>query len=173
MKLHQIFALAGVSFMLSGCATVINGTSQDYTIRTDPDGASVVINDGTACVTPCELELKRRHDLRIDISKEGYAPTYVLVQSRLGGALAGNVLAGGVIGGAVDAANGSTNYLFPEPLHVRLAKLGSGEEPVLLDKKGEVSNLVSDHNDEVRVDVAERIGYRAAGLKVTDETDDR
>ncbi|KRA83837.1 PEGA domain-containing protein [Altererythrobacter sp. Root672] len=167
MKLRHTVALAGLSIALSGCATVINGTSQDYTVRTDPDGAAITLNDGTTCVSPCKLNLKRRNDLRVDITKEGYKPAYVLVQSRLGGAMAGNILLGGIIGGAVDAANGSTNYLYPEPLHVRLAKLGTAEESVLLDKEGAISGTVLAHNDEVRADVAEGIGAQAAGIATT------
>ena len=102
-------ALAGLCFVLSGCATVINGTSQDFSINTDPGGARARVSTGTECTTPCEVSLKRRHDVRIDITKEGYEPAYVLVQSRTGGAIAGNVLLGGLVGGVVDAASGAAD----------------------------------------------------------------
>jgi hypothetical protein len=143
---------------------VINGTSQDFALDSDPQGAQVTLTNGYSCVTPCQVELKRKNDIRADFTKEGYEPAYVLVQSRTGGAMAGNILLGGVIGGVVDASNGATNYLFPEPLAVRLARLGSGEDAVLLDKDGAVSGTVTAHNETVRADVAETIGATAAGV---------
>jgi len=161
-KLNGV-ALAGLCFVLSGCATVINGTSQDFSINTDPGGARARLSTGTECTTPCEVSLKRRHDVRIDITKEGYEPAYVLVQSRTGGAIAGNVLLGGLVGGVVDAASGATNFLAPQPLNLRLARMSSGEEPVLLNKDGEVDMTLAAHNDKVRADVAETLGVDAAG----------
>jgi hypothetical protein len=164
MKTTTGAALAGLAFLLSGCATVINGTSQEFALDSDPQGAQVTLTNGYSCVTPCQVELKRKNDLRADFTKEGYEPAYVLVQSRLGGAMAGNILLGGVIGGVVDASNGATNYLYPEPLAVRLARLGSGEEAVLIGKDGGVAGTVAAHNDEVREDVAGTIGATAAGV---------
>jgi hypothetical protein len=164
MKLMSGAALAGLAFVLSGCATVINGTSQDFALDSDPQGAQVTLTNGYSCVTPCQVELKRKNDIRADFTRDGYEPAYVLIQSRTGGAMAGNLLLGGVIGGVVDASNGATNYLFPEPLSVRLARLGSEQDAVLLDKEGAVSGTVTAHNDSVREDVAETIGASAAGV---------
>ena len=83
-KLAALAALSSVA--LSGCATVINGTSQDYKVKTDPSGATVKFTNGSTCVSPCEISLKRRHDTRADITRDGYKPVYVLVQSKTGGA---------------------------------------------------------------------------------------
>ncbi|HYC81259.1 MAG TPA: hypothetical protein VEB68_05230 [Croceibacterium sp.] len=167
MKTITCLALAGLGLALSGCATVINGTEQNFAFDSDPQGAQVTLSNGAGCETPCSLELRRKYDLRADFKKDGYEPTYVLVQSRTGGAMAGNILLGGVIGGVVDASNGATNYLAPEPLAVRLAKLGSGEQAMLLGKDGAPVKAVNAHNDEVREDVAETIGAQAAGLTTT------
>ena len=160
-KLAALVALSSVA--LSGCATVINGTSQDYKIKTDPSGATVKFTNGSTCVSPCEMSLKRRHDTRADITREGYKPVYVLVQSKTGGAAAGNILLGGLIGGVVDGSNGATNFLSPTPLSVKLVPLGATGEPQLLDKKGKVISTVQAHNDKVRDDVAKTIGVEAAG----------
>lgn len=167
MKTIHCLALAGLGLALSGCATVMNGTSQGFAFDSNPQGARVTTTSGAECVTPCKLELKRKNDMHADFAMDGYEPTYVLVQSRLGGAMAGNLLLGGLIGGAVDASNGASNNLYPEPLAVRLAKLGSGEEATLLAENGEPGKTVTAHNDEVRADVAETIGAEAAGLPIS------
>lgn len=153
---------AAASFALGGCATVINGTSQDVKFQSDPGGAQVRLTGGQSCTTPCEVSLKRRHDLRADFSKTGYKPAYVLIQSKTGGAMAGNLLLGGIIGGAVDAANGASNHLDPSPVNVKLAAEGTAEEAMLIGEKGK-SLALAEHNAKVRDDVAETIGVEAAG----------
>jgi hypothetical protein len=153
---------AGLS--TGGCATVLNGTNIDYRTETDPSGANIAFLNGVGCVSPCEIELRRKDDTRVDITKDGYEPAYVLIQSRLGGSTFGNVLVGGIIGGAVDAGNGASNVLFPRPLIVRLAPLGSGQPALLIDEFGEVVSTVDEHNDKVRADVAKKIGNESAGL---------
>jgi hypothetical protein len=149
-----------------GCATVLNGTNIDYTTETDPTGATVEFINGLTCESPCELEMRRGSDSRVDITKEGYEPVYVLIQSRLGGSTFGNILLGGGIGAAVDGSNGASNFLAPRPLIVKLAPIGSGEPALLLDEDGEIVSTVDEHNDNVRADVADTIGAERAGLAV-------
>lgn len=156
---------AVMAFGLSGCATVMNGTSVDYTTDTEPGGASVRFTDGSECTTPCEIEMKRKNDQRADITMAGYKPTYVLIQSKLGGSTFGNILLGGGVGAIVDGTNGASNRLYPRPLIVKLAPIGSSEEAVLLDDDGKVVMTVKEHNDSVRVDVAKTIGPKLAGIE--------
>lgn len=165
MKRITTLAAAAVGLSLSGCATVMNGTNVGYESSTQPEGAAVRFSNGKSCTSPCTLELRRKDDLRADITLAGYKPTYVLIQSKLGGAGFGNLIAGGIVGGIVDGSNGASNRLYPRPLIVRLAPEGSNEEPVLLDKDGKVLSTVKEHNDKVRVDVAKTIGAKLAGLE--------
>lgn len=160
-----LLAAATLATGLGGCATVLNGTKTDYSTSTTPEGASVKFTGGQQCTTPCSLEFKRKSDLRADISLAGYKPTYVLIQSKLGGSAFGNILLGGGVGAIVDGGNGSSNRLYPRPLIVRLAPEGSKEEAVLLGKDGKVVQTVKEHNDSVRVDVAKTIGPKLAGLE--------
>lgn len=149
----------------SGCATVLNGPNVDYKTETRPDGATAKFTSGQECKTPCTLKMKRKSDQRVDLYAAGYKPTYVLIQSKLGGASFGNVILGGGNGAVVDGTNGSSNRLYPRPLIVQLAKEGSNDEAVLLDEKGKVVMTVKAHNDSVRVDVAKTIGAKLAGLE--------
>ena len=165
MKKVFLAALAvSCAFATSGCATVLNGTNVDYTTETKPEGATARFTSGQECTTPCELEMRRKDDQRGDLYAEGYKPTYVLIQSKLGGSTFGNILAGGGIGAVVDGSNGASNRLYPRPLIVKLAPVGSNEEAVLLDEDGNVTMTVKEHNDSVRADVAKTIGAELAGL---------
>lgn len=169
MKLLSAAALAAASISMGGCATILNGTHQPYQTITQPPGAKIQFSNGTTCTSPCKLEQRRKDDMRVDITQDGYNPTYVLVQSKLGGAGFGNILAGGIVGGVVDGSNGASNRLVPKsPLIVRLSPIGSSEGAVILDDKGNVVMTVKQWNDSVRADVAKTIGPRLAGLEGND-----
>ncbi len=155
MKPTMGLAFAGLAFMLSGCATVLNGTSQPVAFQSDPDGAEIELISGLKCTTPCEYSMKRGDDLRVTFTKPGYEPVSVYIQSRTGGSVAGNILAGGIIGGVVDASNGASNHLYPDPVRVRLVATGSIDKPVLLDKDGNVISTVEEYNAKVADDVLE------------------
>ena len=168
MKKYIVVIAAAAASLLGGCATVVNGTRTDYSAVTLPEGATVRFSDGSSCTTPCKLELRRKDDLRADITLPGHKPTYVLIQSKLGGSAFGNILLGGGVGAIVDGSNGASHRLYPRPLIVRLAPDGSIEGAVLLGQEGQVVKSVKEHNDSVRVDVAKTIGPRLAGLEGSD-----
>jgi hypothetical protein len=162
-KLFAVAALATMSMGLGGCATVINGTSQDVEFKSDPDGAVIAIADGRTCTTPCAFGMKRGDDTSVTFTKDGYVTTTVFIQSRTGAATFGNILAGGIIGGVVDGSNGASNHLYPNPAYVKLAPNDSGAEAVLLDKNGAVISTVAAYNEKVREDVEK--GMEKKGLK--------
>lgn len=161
-KIVSAAALAAASFGVSGCATVMNGTSQPVAFKSEPSGAVIKLVSGQSCTTPCQYELKRGKDSLVTYSKDGYQPVKVYIQSRTGGAAFGNIIAGGVIGGVIDGSNGASNHLYPSPVYVRLVPVGSSEEPVLLDKKGEVVSTVAQYNAKVEADVLK--GLEEQGL---------
>jgi hypothetical protein len=152
-NIYKVASAALLPFAIGGCATVINGTSQDYEMASKPEGAKISLSNGQSCTTPCKISLKRRNDLTATVELTGYKTEKVYIQSRTGGAGVGNILLGGVIGAGVDASNGSMNSLYPRPLNVKLAAEGSTEEASILDKKDEVIATVAAHNAKVMADV--------------------
>jgi hypothetical protein len=161
-KQYAAVALLLAGFQLGGCATVLNGTSQELAFNSQPDGAIVELSTGQNCVTPCTFSMKRGDDAEVRINKPGFQPVSVYIQSRLAGSTFGNIIAGGVIGAVVDGSNGASNRLYPNPVYVRLVPTGSSEEAVLLDEDGTVITTVAAHNAEVGDDV--RQGIEGQGL---------
>lgn len=161
-KVVTILALIMLPMTASGCATVINGTSQDYEITSKPDGAKVTLSNGQSCTTPCQVSLKRRNDLTATVDLPGYKSEKIFIQSRTGGAGVGNILLGGVIGAGVDASNGSMNSLYPRPLNVKLAAQGSTEQALILDKKDMAIATVAEHNAKVMADVEKGLSEQQA-----------
>ena len=122
--MRQASWLIVVFFVLSGCATVTRGLSNQVQINSSPPGAEARTSMGHQCVTPCTLQFQRRDEFSVVISKAGFHTEEVAVQTRLAGAGAagfvGNVVAGGVVGMAVDAASGATLEHCPNPVTITL-----------------------------------------------------
>jgi hypothetical protein len=88
----------------------------------------------------------------VTISKEGYESTTHNITHQMSGGggvgMAGNVILGGGIGALVDANNGATQELVPNPLRVTLqpvkqaaaaASDGKAEIEALLDSQGDAA----------------------------------
>lgn len=121
----RFFVIAALSALcLNGCATITRGSSQSWTVETDPVGADISLSSGETCKSPCTLKKKRKHPFTVNIKKEGYEPVTTDIQSSVSGAgaagMAGNILAGGLIGLGVDAGTGANKDLKPNPLVVKL-----------------------------------------------------
>ncbi|WP_119155151.1 PEGA domain-containing protein [Caldimonas tepidiphila] len=128
----KLVLTAGVlALALSGCASIMNGSTQPVTIKSVPDGASVSvtnragekIHNGT---TPVTLTLNRgagyfkSEEYRVQIKKEGFEPKELTIVSTVNGWYVANILFGGLIGMlAVDPATGAM-YSFPEAVNTTL-----------------------------------------------------
>lgn len=97
--------------LISGCASIIHGTTQDIPIVTTPDGAIAKTGDGVECKTPCKLTLKRKQDHVIQIKKDGFEDYTVTCHHVVSGAVASDLITGGLIGWGVDALSGGQHML--------------------------------------------------------------
>ncbi|UCG62226.1 MAG: PEGA domain-containing protein [Candidatus Zixiibacteriota bacterium] len=130
------------SALFFGCASIIHGTKQDITFQSSPAGASVSASTSLgvsfgSCETPCTLELKRKKEYNVTISKPGFTPVEMVIERKSDGWIWGNILLGGVIGLIVDFSNGAAYKLSPEEVVVTLSEESIGINP--------------GSNDEVRI----------------------
>lgn len=130
---------------VSGCASIIAGTSQTISIKSTPDDAAVKVYNAKGEVisnsqTPFIITLKKgrgyfkAEEYRLVIEKAGYRTSEVQISARVGGWYAfGNLLFGGLIGYLiVDPISGAMWTLTPEEVN---ATLGS-ETALLKNKEG-------------------------------------
>lgn len=131
--MKQLIIIAPLAFTLCACATVTRGTKQALEIETEPSGAVVTTSLGKGCdATPCAIpKISREAEFTVTIEKDGYKTSTHNITHQMsdggGAGMAGNVILGGGIGAIVDANNGATQELVPNPLRVTLEKIGDDE----------------------------------------------
>jgi hypothetical protein len=130
----RAFVLALFSAMLlSGCASVVRGTSETVSVNSQPADASIRTSLGHSCPTsPCVVEVSRKTTFTAFAEKPGYKPGQIYIDTKFSGGgaagLAGNILLGGVIGVGVDAATGATLDHYPNPATIVLVPVDSADE---------------------------------------------
>ena len=107
---------------LSGCATLMCGTSQNVPVSSNPAGATLQVDGSGSFTTPATLRLERKRDHILVFTKDGYEEQSFTLLHVIGGAVCGNILLGGLIGWFVDALTGAQYRLAPAKVHVELKK---------------------------------------------------
>lgn len=105
------FLLLGL-VILTGCATIVKGTSQTIAISTPPvAGANCKINNGDGLwyvITPGTVTVPKSNDaLMMQCVKPDYAESNGAINAKVEPWVLGNILIGGIIGLVVDIATGA------------------------------------------------------------------
>jgi len=123
----KFFAAVAAGLLLSGCATITRGTSNQVQIISDPSGADVRTSINQSCRTPCTLTVSRKDEFFVTVSKEGYSDETVQVRTQVAGSgaagVAGNIIFGGVVGIGADVMTGAAYEHVPNPVSVALQKI--------------------------------------------------
>lgn len=131
-KIPPFFVFATACLILSGCASIMDGGPQMRTLRSDPDGARVVITNGEGTSvfkgeTPTAVPLDRYadyfsgHRYVVEFTKSGYLARKVELEPEINGWYWANIIFGGLIGMVgVDPATGAMWTYNQEKLHVKL-----------------------------------------------------
>ncbi len=110
--------------VFSGCATIMQGTTQSVGIASTPTGATVTVDNIEKGRTPIVVELKRKDHHFVKIEMPGYMPYETTFTRSTSGWVWGNIVFGGLIGLAVDAMAGGLYKLTPVEINAVLAKEG-------------------------------------------------
>jgi hypothetical protein len=125
MRMAVVCAVASSS-VLTGCASIVNGTNQVVSVEARNKGQQVV---GATCkldngkgtyyvTTPGTVTVHRAYDdMNVRCEKENVEPGLAAVKSTTKPMAFGNIIFGGVIGAAVDAGSGAA-YDYPSLISV-------------------------------------------------------
>ena len=114
-------------FLLTGCATIIDGHTQTIMVNTNPSGASCSFTRkgevlGTITPTPGSLVVeKTKYDITITCNKKGYETATYLNHSGTNVDTFGDIVLTGGVGWAIDSASGSDNK-YDSPVNITLNK---------------------------------------------------
>jgi hypothetical protein len=111
--------------ILGGCSSIIEGTSQQLVVNTNPPGADCTLLRQDVAIarinpTPGAANIeKTKNDITVSCEKDGFEKATYLNHSGVAGATLGNIILGGGIGWAVDSASGADNK-YDSPVNVTL-----------------------------------------------------
>jgi hypothetical protein len=111
--------------LFSGCATIVNGTTQKVAFTSEPPGATVTVDGVPIGNTPTSIDLKRDSVHSVTFEKDGYVASEHTVIQGASWWFAGNILLGGIIGMMVDSSTGAMYNLTPDsvsPVLIAAAK---------------------------------------------------
>lgn len=132
MKKFITTALAIAMVSVSGCATIISGSTQTITIKSVPEDATIfIVNKAGEKVhsgnTPATVTLKRGAGYfkpakyEVTLAKSGFQTKTVEITAKVNGWYIGNILFGGILGIlAIDPATGAMYSLSPDNISATL-----------------------------------------------------
>jgi hypothetical protein len=127
--------------ILSGCATIVQGTTQEVGITTDPSEANLLVDNKENYKSPAKITMKRKDDHIVEVTKEGFEKENINIKSVISGVVAGNLLLGGLIGIGVDALSGGANRLEPDNINVRLRPSTDAGKETIEGRLGQLEKL--------------------------------
>lgn len=126
MKKVILSVIVAASMGLTGCASIVSGTSQPVSVTSTPTGLPFTVTDGHGAVvaggiTPATVNLKRGEgSMNVQIKDKGNKR--VVGQGTfaegMNGWYAGNILIGGIVGLVIDGVDGAMWKYNPDHLTV-------------------------------------------------------
>ena len=131
--LTSILTISIFLLFSQACGTIMQGTTQQVGISSNPSNASVTINGQNHGNTPMIIDLKRKDAHMVKIELDGYQPYETNLTRSTSGWVWGNIVFGGLIGLVVDASAGGMYKLTPEQIN---SELRSAQAEVLSNDDG-------------------------------------
>jgi uncharacterized protein YceK len=112
----------GIFFLLllSGCATIISGSRQTVKFNSNPDNATVYIDEVEVGKTPYETKLSRKREYAVMIKLNGFLPYETKLTKKFNAWYIGNIAIGGIIGLIIDPITGAIYNLTPKEINAQL-----------------------------------------------------
>ncbi len=115
---------------LSGCASIIDGTSQKVSFSSNPSSAEVTVDGRAVGKTPMTEDLSKKDTHTVRISLSGYHSYEVTLIKKVNSWVWGNLVFGGLIGLGVDALTGGLYELTPSQINADLKSKGIAESSI-------------------------------------------
>ena len=128
MRCVRVVRLCPLGFVLlvalSGCATLFSAGPDRIPITTNPQGATVFVDNIPVGQTPILVALDREHSsgvIRIELA--GFAPVMMMRSKSINGWFWVNLCTSGIIGIVVDLATGNVQGFDDDPIAIGLTPI--------------------------------------------------
>jgi hypothetical protein len=119
-------AVAAVTILAAGCATIMKGKTQSISVSSNVDGADVLLDGQKIGTTPFTGPVEKGKDA-LTIQKSGYKTATVVLSKSLEPIFWGNIITGGTLGSITDFASGSAYQYAPATYQVDLKAEGQAQ----------------------------------------------
>lgn len=132
--IRQVPLILAASAILSACSSIVEGTSQEVFVNTNPSGADCSLNRQGISIarispTPGTATIKKtKYDMTIVCSLYGFHDAKYINESDVAGATFGNIILGGAVGWAIDSAAGADNK-YTSPVNITFVPLSEPKPP--------------------------------------------
>jgi hypothetical protein len=119
-RMFSLVFLIILTMALSSCSTVLNTTTQEVEIKSEPANAKITIDGKKFGTTPQIVNLERGNNHVVKLDLEGYDPYEIQLTRRISFWFWGNALNGFLPGMIIDMFTGSMHNILPENVNVEL-----------------------------------------------------
>ncbi len=119
----RIALVACFSVLLCSCSTIINKTTQEISIKSEPGNAKLSIDGKKFGTTPQVVNIDRGMNHLVKLELAGYEPYEIQITTEMSSWVWLNVFNGFIPGFAIDYLSGSMYCLFPTDIAVALTPL--------------------------------------------------
>ena len=126
------------TLLMTGCATIFTGTSDDIYINSNPSGAEIMIGGLKVGKTPATLTIKRPgfNDKEVVLKLDGYERRTFILKKSFNSIAILNLA--GILGWAVDFATGAIYKYEPKSYEIDLETLAFNIDDLPHDKFGRI-----------------------------------
>jgi hypothetical protein len=164
--MHTLALLSGLMFfMLEGCASIVDGTTQQMSFQSNPDGVTVTVTGRVLGKTPITAQLDKKKDQSVVFTKEGYKPVTMELATTLDPWFWGNIVLGGFIGSTIDWLSGGVHQYSPSQYFVSLQPEGPmTESSTLKSQREKAKEFIVSHFENLVADLSKGSGESFSSL---------
>lgn len=162
-RLHRTLTALVLVLTLSGCATIVDGTSQPVTFNSEPNRAKILINGVQVGVTPLTIQVKRAKNTMIVAKKDGYESQQLPLQTKTNTYFWGNILF--LYGSTTDYASDAMVEYSPNMYFITLDPMRKSEaDRDRLSDERKVRNFILINHASLAQDLAREEGEYLSSL---------
>ena len=166
--LGVVLVLVGMA-LFTGCATITKGTSQEISISSNVDGATLYLDGEMIGKTPFYGKVKKNKKL-ITVELDGYKTETIALSKGLTGMFWGNIITGGTTGSITDFASGAAYEYSPATYQVDLKS--DTQSSLEYEQQLAVRKFSMIYIDQISLDLVAGEGeYLSAIIEILDAQD--